>query len=65
MAAKDWTKIYQDNRYKGRWVALKDDEETVIGSGLTLREAVQKAKEAGYPDPIVMRVPKKLMYFIG
>jgi len=63
VAAKDWTKIYE--QYKGLWVALKDDEETVVGSGSTLKEAVQKAGEAGYPDPIVMQVPEKLMYFIG
>lgn len=63
MPAKDWSKIYE--QYKGLWVALKDDEETVVGSGSTLKEAVEKAKEAGYPDPIVMRVPQKLMYFIG
>jgi Family of unknown function (DUF5678) len=44
VAAKDWSKIYQ--KYKGLWVALKDDEETVVGSGATLKEAIEKAKKA-------------------
>src|SRR6266496_3033437 len=33
MAAKDWSKIYQ--KYKGMWVALKEDEVTVVGAGST------------------------------
>ncbi len=34
MVATDWTKIYKN--YQGLWVALKDDEETVIASGKSL-----------------------------
>lgn len=63
MAAIDWTEIYK--RYKGMWVALKDDEQTVISSGKTLRETAQKAKTKGFVKPIFMRVPQKVGYFAG
>jgi hypothetical protein len=63
VAAKDWSKIYQ--QYKGLWVALKSDEETVVGAGATLKEALQKASEAGYPHPIVTKMPRELTYFAG
>jgi len=63
MPAKDWTDIY--NKYKGLWVAMKDDEQTVVASGSTLKEAADKAKQQGYNRPILMRVPEELMYFVG
>jgi len=59
----DWTKIYQ--KYKGLWVALKDDEKTVVASGNTVKEAVNKAKERGYQNPIMFRVPTKVMPYVG
>ena len=59
----DWTKIHK--KYKGLWVALADDEMTVLGSGKTLMEAVSKAKKKSSKTPIVMRVPEKLLPFVG
>ena len=59
----DWTKIYK--KYKGLWVALADDQMTVLGSGKTLKEAILKAKKKGGEDPIVMRVPEKMITFVG
>ncbi len=59
----DWTKIYK--KYKGLWVALKDDEVTIVGSGKTLKQALNQAKKSGYPEPIMMRVPDKLITFAG
>ena len=41
--AIDWTKIYK--KYKGLWVALKKDEKTVVASGKTVREVMEKAKK--------------------
>lgn len=52
-------------KYKGLWVALKDDETTVISSGKTAKEAYQKAQDKGFKMPILMNVPKKASYFIG
>jgi hypothetical protein len=61
--AIDWTPIFE--KYKGLWVALKDDEETVVGSGKTLQEALEEASNNGYDEPIVTRMPNDLTYFIG
>ena len=63
MAAIDWTKIY--DKYKGLWVALEEDEVTVIASGKTAREAWEKAREKGYEKPIMFRVPTEIIPYIG
>ena len=59
----DWTHIYK--KYKGLWVALKDDEVTIISSGKTLQETAKKAEEKGFNEPIFFKVPQKLTYFVG
>lgn len=63
MKTIDWTKIYQ--KYKGFWVALRDDEQTVISSGKTLEETAKKAEKKGFKNPIFMQVPMKLTYIVG
>lgn len=63
MKAKNWTKIYET--YKGLWVALKKDEETVVGSGRTLKEALEEAKRNGYMRPIMTRMPPNLSAYVG
>lgn len=59
----DWTQIYE--KYKGQWVALQDDEQTVISSGITAKEALEKARSKGYGDPILAKMPLTLDPFIG
>jgi Family of unknown function (DUF5678) len=61
--AIDWTPIFE--KHKGLWVALKDDEQTVVGSGKTLQEALAEASKHGYDEPIVTRMPQELMTFIS
>lgn len=61
--AIDWTKIYE--QYKGRWVALEDDEVTVIASGKTAKEAWGRAQKKGYEKPILFRVPIEIMPYVG
>lgn len=61
--AIDWSNIYQ--RYKGRWVALKDDERTVISSGKTAKSALSSARKKGHGQPILFRVPSKLVFHVG
>ena len=63
MSTIDWTPLYK--KYQGVWVALKDDEVTVISSGKSLEEASKKAEKKGFKDPIFYYVPKKLTYFAG
>ncbi len=62
MKVVDWSKIYK--QYKGLWVALKDDEETVIVAGKDAKAVWEKAKKL-YPNPILTKMPKKLTYFVG
>ena len=63
MQAIDWKPIYK--AYRGKWVALQDDEITVIASADTLQEAYDKAIEAGYPKPVMTKMPENLMPIIG
>lgn len=63
MSAVDWTDIYE--KYKGLWVALQDDEKTVVASGDTPREAMEQAEERGFKKPILFRVPTKIVPYIG
>lgn len=63
MTTKNWTTLFKD--YKGQWVALKDDETTVISSGKELPEVIREATNKGYDKPILTRVPKKDITYIG
>jgi len=60
---KDWTKIQK--KYKGLWVAFAKDEKTVMGSGKTLRQAIEQAHKRGYKDPIMTRMPTVVMPYVG
>ncbi len=61
--AIDWTNIFK--QYKGLWVALKEDEETVVGSGQTAKEALEAAQKHGYDRPILTHMPEKLATYVG
>ncbi len=41
------------------WLALTDDESSVVGRGETPDEAVEEARRAGVQDPILVWAPKK------
>lgn len=59
----DWTSLYK--KYKGLWVALKNDERTVISAGKSARQAFDKATKKGFEKPIIMRVPQKPSLLVG
>ena len=61
--AISWTKICKN--YKGLWIGLKDDEKTVVASGKTVKEVMEKAKEKKYSRPILFRVPTKIIPYVG
>ena len=61
--AIDWTKIYK--KYKGLWVALAEDEMTVLAAHKTARKAFEQAKEGGYENPILAWVPEDLKAYVG
>jgi hypothetical protein len=61
--AKDWTKLF--NAYKGLWVALAEDETTVLGVGKTVRVALDAAKKKSNEMPFLTRVPEKMVSYVG
>jgi len=61
--AIDWTKTYK--KHKGNWVALKNDEKTVIASAKTAKDVLSKAQKKGYRSPILFRVPTKVIPYVG
>lgn len=63
MKAIDWTPIQK--KYPGMWVAVLDDQETVVGSGKTVNEALERAHRSGHKDPIIMKLPTEVMPYIG
>ena len=60
MKAINMTPIWK--KYKGFWVALKhDNKPTVIGSGKTLKEAMDMALSRGYKRPIMEYMSPNLL----
>lgn len=59
----DLTKVYK--KYKGLWVALKDDWKTVISSNEDVETAQKEAIKKGYKSPIMFKVPSEITGFVG
>ena len=59
----DWTKLYE--KYRGLWVALAEDEETVLSASKDAKVAYQEALEKGVKIPILLNVPEKSIGYIG
>ena len=52
-------------KYKGLWVAMKDDQQTVVASGQTLKAVLDEARQKGYDNPIMEHMPLKMYESIG
>ena len=67
MPAIDMKKIYSNRHYKGNWVAMIDFETRpkVVAIGKSLKEAMYKAAQKGYELPLMMKIPKKVLPFVG
>jgi TPP-dependent indolepyruvate ferredoxin oxidoreductase alpha subunit len=59
----DLTPLY--NKYKGQWVALKDDEVSVITHGQKAKDVLSAAEKKGFSDPILFKVPADIVSYIG
>ena len=59
----DWTNLYEN--YKGQWVALAEDSETVVGSGKTPEMALVAAASRGVRDAALTYVPTEVIAFAG
>jgi hypothetical protein len=60
--AKDWTHLFE--KYRGKWVALAEDETTVLAAGETAKEAHTAALKHSQL-PIMHQVPETLDLFAG
>jgi hypothetical protein len=63
MKHSDWIAIYVD--YKGLWVALDDDNETVAGNGRSPEQALHEAHSKGFVSAAITYVPKEVVTFAG
>jgi Family of unknown function (DUF5678) len=60
--AKDWTHLFE--KYRGKWVALAEDEITVLAAADTAQEARDAALKRSLL-PILYQVPDTLDLFAG
>lgn len=40
------------------WAAFQDDQTTLIAYGESYEDAVSKASEKGFEDPVIVKIPK-------
>jgi len=57
MRALDMVPIIK--KYSGYFVALSYDRKKVLGKGRTPENALKEAREKGFKDPILTKIPKK------
>jgi Family of unknown function (DUF5678) len=61
--SKDWSRLFAN--YRGQWVALADDEVTVLAAAATAKDVLAASAAKGAADPILYRVPETLDTFAG
>ena len=59
----NWTEILE--KYRGMWIALAEDEKTVVASSKDAKDAYEKAKKKGVKVPIMFSVPREMKSHIG
>ena len=57
MKVLDMTPIIK--KYSGFFVALSYDRKKVLGKGYTPEKALKEAREKGFKDPILTKIPEK------
>ncbi|MDD3897164.1 MAG: hypothetical protein PHU04_05025 [Candidatus Peribacteraceae bacterium] len=50
---------------ESQWVALKPDRRTVIAAGASLAVVRRDAERKGAKQPILIRLPKRILSFVG
>jgi hypothetical protein len=48
----------------GAWVALSHNRDRVVAFAPDMRDAIQKANEAGEDHPVILRVPESHAAFV-
>ncbi len=57
MTALDLTAVLKDAP-EGKWIALSEDWNTVVGTGDTVEDAIRVARENGEEKPFVTKVQR-------
>lgn len=63
MKSATWKNLSKN--YKGLWVALKKDEETVVSSGKNAKKVYEEAQKKGVKLPILYKVPVTSGFYVG
>lgn len=65
--AIDMTKIYSNQNYRGKWVALKSftSNPEVISYNKNLKETLKEAEKKGFEHPVIMQIPKEILPIVG
>ncbi|MCK4244642.1 MAG: hypothetical protein KAX20_03350 [Candidatus Omnitrophica bacterium] len=64
MKTISYVKIYKNKKYKGKFIALLENSNQVVGVGSTPQEALKKAEKQGCEDPVLTKVPTKATAYI-
>ena len=59
----NWADIFR--KYRGFWVALAEDEKTVVAFSKNAKEAYEQAVKKGIKVPIMLSVPLEIKSHIG
>ncbi len=51
--------------YSGQWIAWDRQQAKIVASGRTFAEAKERAVAAGESDPVMAKVPKADVRFVG
>jgi hypothetical protein len=51
--------------YAGKWIAWDHEQTKIVASGRTLAEAMEAAKLAGEKDPVMHKIPKGKICYLG
>ena len=63
MKSVNWTNLFK--KYSGLWVALKEDEKTVVSSGKNAKKVYDEALNKGLKIPIMFKVPLNSVLDVG
>lgn len=53
------------SKHKSGWLALSSDNKSLVSSGETLKEVIEKAKKKGIDSPTLLKVPSLDRPFVG
>lgn len=59
----DWNDLFI--HYKGLWVALEQEQKSVVSSGKNAKQVYEEAKKKGIEIPTLVKVPTKFLPYVG